>query len=72
MIRLVIGIALVILAFLVLKRKQISEWRRSTTPELSMPFCPKCESNRRIIANSGNLFPKTEYPWFCLTCQEHF
>lgn len=72
MLRLVIGIVLIVLAFLVLKRKQISGWKRSTPPELSMPFCPKCESNRRIIANSGDVFLKSEYPWFCLTCQEHF
>ena len=72
MIRLVFGIILIGLAFLVLNRKRISGRRRSTLPELSMPFCPKCESNRRIIANSGEVFLKTEYPWFCLTCQEHF
>ena len=40
-------------------------------PEISMPFCHKCESNRNVVVNSGQA-EDTDLRWYCTRCREGF
>jgi hypothetical protein len=39
-------------------------------PELEMPYCLRCESNRNVVVNSGEA--ARDAHWFCTKCREGF
>ena len=73
LIRLAIPIILAVV-FFVIYRQFTQGTRRPPrrAPELEMPYCLKCESNRQVVANPGVDFPREQYPWYCQRCREVF
>lgn len=39
-------------------------------PEIEMPYCLKCESNRSVVVNSGEAAGDAH--WYCTRCREGF
>ena len=74
MYRLLILISVLTLVVLAV-RKYVRPASRPTSAETRiMPFCPKCESNRNVVTNSGihPRYPSHSNPWFCQHCEEGF
>ena len=40
-------------------------------PEVTMPYCQKCESNRNVVVNSGQA-EDHNLRWWCTRCREGF
>ena len=40
-------------------------------PEVTMPYCQKCESNRNVVVNSGQA-EDHHLRWWCTRCREGF
>lgn len=40
-------------------------------PEVIMPYCQKCESNRNVVVNSGQT-EDYNLRWWCTRCKEGF
>ena len=40
-------------------------------PEVIMPYCQKCESNRNVVVNSGQA-EDYHLRWWCTRCKEGF
>lgn len=40
-------------------------------PEIIMPYCQKCESNRNVVFNSGQA-GDDRLRWWCTRCREGF
>ena len=72
LLRVLIITAVVFLGYLLvrmlLKSMQQSGRRR---PEVIMPYCQKCESNRNVVVNSGQA-EDYHLRWWCTRCKEGF
>ena len=60
---------LVIYAFVRSVRRAMQQGRQGE-PELSMPYCQKCESNRHVVVNAGHAAEESR--WYCTHCREGF
>ena len=40
-------------------------------PEVIMPYCQKCESNRNVVVNAGHV-DDHNLRWYCTRCREGF
>ena len=40
-------------------------------PEVTMPYCQKCESNRNVVVNAGHV-EDHNLRWYCTRCREGF
>ena len=40
------------------------------SPGTIMPYCGKCENNRHVVANAGEL--NDGLRWYCTQCEESF
>ena len=43
----------------------------SQRPEVTMPYCQKCESNRSVVVNAGHV-EDHNMRWYCTRCREGF
>lgn len=69
---LLIGIGLLIYYFVSVRKRRLDS--EGSGEVRIMPYCPKCESNRHVIPNTGNnpSYPRDKVSWFCEGCQEGF
>ena len=74
MFRLMAMIGVVTLVYFVVRWLRQPARKRLQSETRIMPFCPKCESNRNVVANSGGHphYPTESYGWFCQHCEEGF
>lgn len=61
---------LVIYAF-VRSIRRAMQGSKQGEPELDMPYCQKCESNRNVVVNAGHS-PDRDSRWYCTHCREGF
>ena len=64
---------LVVLAVYLLVRMAVRSMQQSgrNRPEVIMPYCQKCESNRNVVVNSGQA-GDDRLRWWCTRCHEGF
>jgi transposase-like protein len=64
----------VIVLAVYLVRRQVLQAQKGRGQMLIMPYCPKCESNRHVAANSGTdpRYPQGRSSWYCQDCKEGF
>ena len=68
-----LGIGLLIYYFMVIRRRRLSSSGGGGEIRI-MPYCPKCESNRHVMPNTGQnpSYPRDKVPWYCDGCLEGF
>ena len=68
-----IGIGLLIYYFVSVRRRRLPSSGGGGEVRI-MPYCPKCESNRQVMPNTGqdSFYPIGKIPWYCEGCQEGF
>ena len=63
-------VGVVLYAFVRSIRRSMQKGRPGE-PELSMPYCQKCESNRNVVVNAGHSLDR-DSRWYCTHCREGF
>ena len=64
---------LVVLAVYLLARMFVRSMQQGgrRRPEVIMPYCQKCESNRNVVVNAGHV-DDHNLRWYCTRCREGF
>lgn len=64
---------LVVLVVYLLVRMFVRSMQQSSRhgPEVTMPYCQKCESNRNVVVNAGQAQDQG-LRWWCTRCREGF
>ena len=63
-----VGLVVYLLVRMVVRSMQQGSRRQ---PEVTMPYCQKCESNRNVVVNSGEAEDQA-MRWYCTRCKEGF
>ena len=63
-----VALAVYLLVRMVMRSMQQGSRRQ---PEVTMPYCQKCESNRNVVVNAGHVADHN-LRWYCTRCREGF